>query len=59
MIELGEHAQFIVLAYAGVAVVVASLVLWTWRDSALQKQRLSDLEARGIRRRAAVQEPGV
>ncbi len=52
MIELGPHAQFIIAAYCGVAVVALALIGWTaWRARDV-KARLAALEAQGIRRRS-------
>ena len=52
MIELGEHAEFIILAYAGTTLVTLALIGWTaWRSRAI-KARLAALEAQGIRRRS-------
>lgn len=53
MIELGQHAQYIVSAWSGVTLVTLALIIWTLRDAAIQKKRLSELESRGIRRRSA------
>lgn len=52
MIDLGQHTQYIVGAWAGVALVTLGLIVWTIRDAAAQKQRLAHLEARGIKRRS-------
>jgi heme exporter protein D len=53
MIDLGPHATYIILAYLGVLLVTAGLVLWTLADSARQDSRLAELEAMGVRRRSA------
>ncbi len=53
MIELGQHAQYIVGAWSGVTLVTLGLILWTLRDAANQKRRLEELESRGVRRRSA------
>jgi heme exporter protein D len=47
------HAGFIVAAYLTTAVVLVALVLWIVADGRIQRRRLADLEARGIRRRSA------
>lgn len=52
MIDLGPHAIFIVSAYIGVVLVTSLLIIWVWSGSRKQRQRLADLEARGIRRRS-------
>jgi len=43
MIELGQHAAFIVLAYAGVFLGAAALVLWTVFDGRRTSARLEAL----------------
>lgn len=50
--DLGPHADFIVIAYAVAAAVVAGLVAWVLLDHRAQKLVLADLEARGIARRS-------
>ena len=52
MIDLGPHAQFIIAAYAGVAVVAGGLIAWTIWQSRQVRARLAALEAQGIRRRS-------
>lgn len=47
MIPLGEHAEFIIAAYAGVFMGLAVLIAWTIIDSRRVKARL---EALGDRR---------
>jgi heme exporter protein D len=52
MIDLGPHANFIVAAYLGVAIVALGLIVWTaWRAREV-KAKLAALEAQGIRRRS-------
>jgi heme exporter protein D len=52
MIELGQHAVFIIWAYLGVAAVVLGLAgVTAWRSRQV-KARLAALEAQGIRRRS-------
>lgn len=52
MIELGQHAVFIVWAYVGVAAVALALTgVTAWRSQRV-KARLAALEAQGIRRRS-------
>jgi len=53
MIEPGAHVGFIAAAYILTVVVLAGLALWIVLDGRLQRRRLADLEARGIRRRSA------
>jgi heme exporter protein D len=47
------HTGFIVAAYAVTAVVLVALVVWVVLDGRMQRLRLDDLEARGVRRRSA------
>jgi heme exporter protein D len=51
--DLGPHADFIILAYVVAAVIVAALVAWVLIDYRAQKQVLADLEAQGTGRRSA------
>jgi heme exporter protein D len=48
-----SHAGFIAAAYIATALVLAALVAWVVVDGRVQKKRLADLEARGIKRRSA------
>jgi heme exporter protein CcmD len=43
MIELGQHAQFIVGAYVGVFGGLAALVAWILIDARRTKRRLEEL----------------
>lgn len=52
MIDLGQHAQFIIWGYAGVAVATLALIGWVLWDSHRVMARLKALEAQGIRRRS-------
>ncbi len=52
MIELGEHAQFIVWGYIGVAIGTLALTAWVLWQSRRVTERLRELESRGIRRRS-------
>jgi heme exporter protein D len=52
MPDLGQHAVFIVSAYAGVAAVTAAVIAWVAYNSVLVKRRLEALEAQGVRRRS-------
>jgi heme exporter protein D len=47
------HAGFIAAAYLATFAVLAGLVAWILLDGRAQRRRLTDLEARGIRRRSA------
>jgi heme exporter protein D len=53
MFDLGPHAAFIWLSYAAAGFGVAGLVIWAWLDESTQRQRLADLERRGLRRRSS------
>jgi heme exporter protein D len=50
--NLGQHADFIVAAYAVTIFVVAALLAWVLLDYAMQRRILGDLEERGINRRS-------
>jgi heme exporter protein D len=51
--DLGPHAAFIWTSYAAVVVVVGALIAWLILDGRRQRQRLMQLELRGVRRRSA------
>ena len=50
--NLGPHAAFIVGAYVITALVMAGLIVWVEADSRIQRKRLAELEAQGIKRRS-------
>jgi heme exporter protein D len=52
LMDLGPHAEFIVVAYAVAVAVVAALIAWVLLDHRSQKLVLADLEARGMARRS-------
>jgi len=52
MIELGQHAEFIIWGYVGVAIAVAGLIGYVAWDGRRVRARLAALEARGVRRRS-------
>ncbi|WEK04227.1 MAG: heme exporter protein CcmD [Candidatus Devosia phytovorans] len=52
MIDLGQHAAFILWAYLGVAIAVAALIAWTLFDAHQVSRKLAALEARKPRRSA-------
>ena len=56
--NLGQHANFIVTAYAIAAVVVVALIAWVIIDHRRQRAILRDLEASGVTRRSARQASG-
>lgn len=49
--DLGQHAPFIIVAYAATAIVVGALVLWVVLDYRAQQRTLEELESRSPRRR--------
>jgi heme exporter protein D len=49
--NLGPHADFIILAYGVAVAVVGGLIAWVLLDYRAQKIVLADLEARGVTRR--------
>ena len=53
MPENPAHFGFILASYLVTAAVLLGLVLWTALDGRAQRRRLSELEARGVRRRSA------
>lgn len=53
MSGLGEHAGFILAAYAATGVVLAGLIGWVYGDVRARKRELRELEARGVTRRSA------
>jgi heme exporter protein D len=53
MPDLGQHAAFIVAAYAVTFVAIALLAAFIIEDDRKQRRLLAELEARGIRRRSA------
>lgn len=50
--SLGPYTTFIVTSYLAVLVVVVLLIAWIAIDYRRQKQRLSDLESKGLVRRS-------
>jgi uncharacterized iron-regulated membrane protein len=53
VIAEGAHLEFIVWAYAGVAVLTLALCGYVAWDARRVKQRLAELDKAGIRRRSA------
>lgn len=53
MIDLGEHALYIVASYVGAAIVIALLILRAALESREQKAKLKRLEDAGVRRRSS------
>ena len=52
MIDLGQHAEFIIWGYAGVALATLALIAYVLWDGRRVAARLKALEAQGIRRRS-------
>jgi heme exporter protein D len=52
-IDLGNHAGFIVAAYAVAVAVIGGLIAWVMADYRTQRRKLADLDRRGLRRRSA------
>ncbi|WP_029353563.1 heme exporter protein CcmD [Bosea sp. 117] len=50
---MGEHASFIIAAYAVSAAVLGALALWIALDGRAVRAGLAEMEARGVRRRSA------
>jgi heme exporter protein D len=50
---VSAHTGFIVAAYLTTAIVLVALFFWIIADGRMQRRRLADLEARGIRRRSS------
>ena len=50
--SLGPYTTFIVTSYLLVAALVLLLIVWIAIDYNRQKQRLRELEARGVSRRS-------
>jgi heme exporter protein D len=57
--DLGSHADFIIVSYLVVAAVIALLVGWVTADYFTQKHALAELNRRGITRRSAARPSGV
>ncbi len=53
MTQLGQHAIFILTAYAAALAVIAALIGWVAVDYSTQQRILGEFEQRGIRRRSA------
>lgn len=47
------HLAYVIAAYAISALAIGGLALWILLDQKAQKNALSELEARGVRRRSA------
>ena len=51
--NLGPHANFILIAYGAAALILAVLIAWVALDHRAQRRALDELEARGVTRRSA------
>jgi heme exporter protein D len=51
--SLGPHAAFIWLSYLATFLAVGGIVVWLFLDGRRYERRLSELDARGVRRRSA------
>ncbi|MBW8638538.1 heme exporter protein CcmD [Hoeflea sp. WL0058] len=49
-----SHDVYVALAYGITAIVIAALILWVVLDQRARRTELSELEARGVRRRSAL-----
>lgn len=52
VMDLGNHAGYILAAYGLAVLVVAVLFVWVILDGRAQRHRLAELESRGVRRRS-------
>ena len=50
--NLGQHADFIIAAYATAIFVMAALSAWVMLDYAAQRRLLGEFEEQGVTRRA-------
>jgi heme exporter protein D len=50
--NLGQHAGYIVAAYAVAVSVIGALIVWVAFDHLRLRRTLADLEARGMTRRS-------
>ena len=54
MMNLGQHAAFIVSAYAAAVAIVAVLILWVALDRRRLRLAIEELEGQGITRRSDI-----
>ena len=52
--NLGQHAAFIVSAYAAAVAIVAVLILWVALDRRRLRLAIEELEGQGITRRSDI-----
>lgn len=55
--DLGPHAEFIIWAYLGVAVLVLALIFYIVWEARHVSRRLKALDEKGIRRRSVGHAP--
>lgn len=48
-----SHEMYVAAAYLATAAIAIGLVLWVVLDARVQRRLLTELEARGVRRRSA------
>ncbi len=53
------HAFYILAAYGLTAIVVLSLIAWTFLDGRARRRELAKLEATGLRRRGTATPGGI
>lgn len=53
---MSDHTGFIVAAYLLTVVVLVALIVWVVWDGHVQRRRLAELGARGVRRRSRERE---
>ena len=53
----GKHAAYILPAYGITAIVIACMIFWILVVHRKHKQQLTNLEAKGIKRRSASKNP--
>ncbi len=56
--QMSNHIDFIVAAYAAAIVIVGSLIGWVLLDYRAQLRKLADLEKRGFTRRSSAGRAG-
>jgi heme exporter protein D len=50
--DLGQHANFILAAYAAAILIIGGLIAWVLLDYRAQLRKLADMNARGVTRRS-------
>ena len=57
MPDFGAHAPFIWSAYAIAAALIGAMIAWVVLDGRTQSRLIAGLEARGVKRRSATDDP--